>query len=302
MPLLPTQTTYRFRSAKGVLKMRAFAAFVGWLAVRLGFNVQSDGFTRAEEISGGVFVSRQRKGPRGGAGPTGEPGPPGASVPVEGERGGPGPDGPKGPNGTEKGPKGPKGPKGLDQVMMGALGPPGPAATIPGDPGDPGDPGPPGPNKGPPGPPGVPGTSLQGPPGPPGDKFAIMEVTLPTETVCVGLSAIESPEVIFECVRRFTFAHPRIRHEWHNLDPLFLGAIERDTLAIASVVPSQPVPVRVKIDGGSIIIDVDPQPRPLQVVVTVHAIRAGFKGHRWPVFTREQMERNRAFYAGAIEA
>ena len=336
MPLLPLQTSYRFRRSRGLLSMRAFASFVGWLSLRLGFNVQSDGFTRASEIGAGLFVSRMRKGPVGPAGatgpdgdpggngglepgPDGPPGPPGPPGPA-GERGDRGPKGPKGPKGTVKGPKGDRGPASTVTGPTGPIGPYGPSKGPPGPQGTPGSdragpPGPPGVS--PPGPPGADGTDGDigprgpqgehgidgptGPPGPDGDKFAIVEVMRPSSTACVGLTAIEAPDVIFESVHRFTLA-PKARHEWRNLDPLYLGAVERDTLTIAAVVPSRPVAVAAKLDAGSIIIDVEPQVLPLHVVVTIHAIRAGFKDHRWPRFTREQMERNTAFYSSAIAA
>lgn len=324
--------------------MRDLAAWLGWLSQRLGFQVQSAGFTRAEEIGGGLFVSRMRRGPRGPAGPPGEIGEPGSDGGlVPGPRGDPGPPGPPGPTG-ERGDRGPKGPKGAKGTVKGPKGDLGPASTVPGGPGPDG---PPGPNKGPPGPDGPPGldnvgpdgdpgdpgdpapagsdgtdgalgprgeTGVHGadgptgPPGPTGDKYAIVPVQLPSTTVnnrkppstsYVGLSAIEAPDVIFESVQRFTLPS-KTRHEWRNLDPLFLGAIERDTLQIAAVVPSRPVAITAKLDGGTVILDLEPQPLPLHVVVTIHAIRAGFKSHRWPHFTRAQMARNTAFYAAAI--
>jgi len=331
VPLVPVQPTYRFRRTRGLLRMRDLAAWLGWLSQRLGFQVQSDGFTRATEIGGGLFVSRMRRGPRGPAGPPGELGNPGGTGSlVPGPRGDPGPPGPPGPTGArgDRGPKGTKGPKG---TVKGPKGDPGPASTVPGDPGPTG---PPGPSKGPPGPAGPPGSDFvgpggdpgdpgdpgpngsngtdgalgprgptgphgadgpTGPPGPTGNKFAIVA----TAHGVVGLTAIEAPDVIFESVQRFTLP-PKTRHEWRDLDPLFLGAVERDTLQIAAVVPSRPVAITAKLEGGTLILDLEPQPLPLHVVVTVHAIRAGFKAQRWPEFTAAQMHRNRAFYSSAI--
>jgi hypothetical protein len=250
-------------------------------------------------------------GPRGDPGPPGPPGPTGA-------RGDRGPKGTKGPKGTVKGPKGDPGPASTVPGGPGPTGPPGPSkgppgpagppgsdfvgpGGAPGDPGDPGDPGPDGSNgtdgalgpRGPTGPHGADGPT--GPPGPTGNKFAIVA----TAHGDVGLTAIEAPDVIFESVQRFTLP-PKTRHEWRDLDPLFLGAVERDTLQIAAVVPSRPVAITAKLDAGTVILDLDPQLLPLQIAVTIHAIRTGFREHRWPEFTREQMARNTAFYASAL--
>lgn len=286
---------YRCPAQRGLLTGRIFADAAEWLAGRLTFKLDIGGATQVRGVGGGgIYIEANKPGPKGPAGPTGETGPPGASIDVAGERGAPGFPGLPGPAGT-KGPKGPKGPAGLDQVMMGALGPPGPAGTETGPPGPPGPTGPMGPNKGPPGNPGLPGMDFAGPPGPPGDKFAIVEA----DGRCLGLYAIEAPDVVFESVIRAT-VQPNTRITFLPLDPRYLGAVELDTLHIAGVVCARPVDHAAVLDGArGIDFAVQPQALPLHVVITVHAIRKGMRARRWQSFTVEQMAANNRFYAGA---
>lgn len=309
---------------------------IAWLSGRLTFKLGSPAFTGVRGVGGGGLMLRANKrGEPGDPGPPGPPGPPGGSISVAGERGDPGNPGFPGPMGTEEGPPGPKGPPGIDNVMVGIIGEPGDPGdpqSLPGPPGPEGPPGPPGP--GPPGPKGVAGTDLFGPPGPPGepvpgppgptgppgvpseepgirgedgppgypgdtgepgDKFAIVPVGAGR---CVGLYAVEAPDVIFESVIRIHL--PAMRsHHWVALHRHFVAAVETDTLRIVGVVCSRPVPVTAKLDCFAVVIKAPQQPHELQICVTVHGTRKGMKDRRWPVHTETEMRRNNQFYSQA---
>ncbi len=317
--------------AHGLLPAWLLNHFAGWLSLRLGYKINADAFTAVRDMPDGAsLLQAMLPGPQGDRGEAGELGLPGGSVAPRGRKGAPGYWGPAGPPGVitgppgPDGPKGPKGPLGLKGVkgVKGAQG----AAGEPGDPGDPG------PSKGPPGPQGIPGMDMAGPPGPdgapvpgpagpngsdgstgpmgpqgehgedgdpgdpgpPGDKFAIVEA----HGRCVGLYAMEAPDVLFESVLRFTLP-PLKRHHFVNLDAFFVDAVELETLRIAGVVCCLPVPVRAKLDGTAVIIDLTAQPHPAVFAITVQGVRKGFGQQRWPVFTTGQMTRNNHFYAEA---
>ena len=288
---------YRCPSQHGLLTGSTFAHAAQWLADRLSFKLDIVGASQVRGVGGGgVLITYGKRGPTGGDGPPGpggDPGTPGAGIDVVGDRGAPGDPGPPGPAGT-KGPKGTKGPAGINQTTPGPPGPAGPAGPA-GPLGPPGPPGPMGPNKGPPGNPGLPGMDFAGPPGPAGDKFAIVEA----DGRCLGLYAIEAPDVIFESVIRATI-QPDTRHVLLHLDPRYLGAVELDTLCISGVVCSRPVDHAAYVDGArGVDFAVQPQALPFDVVITVHAIRQGMRGRRWQSFTADQMVANNRFYAKA---
>lgn len=78
----------------------------------------------------------------------------------------------------------------------------------------------------------------------------------------------------------------------------YLGAVEPDSLRIASVVSSWPV--ITKLSGDELVIS--PMGRPselIQVSITLTASRRGFGLGRFPEFTAAQKARNDAFYAAA---
>lgn len=326
---------YRCPKQRGILDRDTFLHGVEWLSKRLQFKLDFYGGAGLRGVGGGgVQVKLSRPGPKGPPGPEGDPGPEGGSALTPGPPGPPGEDGLPGPAGP-KGPKGPVGPKGYDQIMMGSLGPDGTPSTTPGPKGPQGNPGPPGPSKGPPGPKGVKGTDLQGPPGPdgvpvpgpkgppgtdgangpqglqgehgddgptgpsgpPGDKFAIVEAG----ARCVGLYAIEAPDVLFESVMRATL-RPRTASYFLRLAPEYLGAVERGTLRIVSVVCSEAVPVSASLDDSGVVwLQMRAQPLELQICVTVQAVRRGMQGRRWQKFTAQQMQSNNLFYRKAWE-
>lgn len=325
---------YRPPTTSGLLTRPVLEHAVAWLAGRLTFSLGAPAFRDVRGVGGGgLRVTAHVRGGPGPDGPPGPPGPEGGSLVVPGERGDPGNPGFPGPTGTEPGPKGPKGPQGLDNVMVGVIGDPGDPGDAPAIPGPPGAEGPPGPSPGPPGPPGVPGTDITGSPGPPGspvpgppgppgvdrgpgppgpfgpegppgypgdtgdpgDKFAIVPLR---GGRCVGLYAVECPDVIFESVLRVTV--PAMRKEQVlYLAPHFIAAVEAETLRVVGFTRSLPVPVTVHLDCHSVRITLPPQTHELQVVVTVHGIRKGMRGRRWPVFTPNQMRRNNEFYRKA---
>lgn len=288
---------YRCPSQHGLLTGRTLAHAAQWLADRLSFKLDIVGASQVRGVGGGgVLITYGKRGPTGGdgpPGPDGDPGTPGAGIDVVGDRGAPGAPGPPGPAGT-KGPKGTKGPAGINQTTPGPPGPAGPVGPA-GPPGPPGPPGPMGPNKGPPGNPGLPGMDFAGPPGPAGDKFAIVEA----DGRCLGLYAIEAPDVIFESVIRATIP-ARTRHMVLDLDPRYLGAVEIDTVHIAGVVCALPVAIQARFyPWDTITLDMLPQNQEAAVCVTVQAIRQGMRGRRWQSFTADQMAANNRFYAKA---
>lgn len=331
---------YRCPRSHGLLTSWLLNHAAGWLALRLGYKLDSSAFTAVRDVPGGAtLVQAMSPGPPGPPGDPGDPGGPGGSYAPPGRKGAYGYDGDPGPAGVIKGPPGPQGEKG----PKGLKGPKGPKGFV-GFPGLPGDPGPPGPHKGPPGNPGPDGADIQGPPGPdgmpvpgdpgepgedgsegprgpvgehgddgdpgdpgePGDKFAIM----PARNRCVGLYAMEAPDVLFESVQRLTLP-PFTRHHFINLDPLFVGAVEADTLCISGVVRSLPMPVEVKLNAttahgeqrtANIVIDLPAQPHAISLCITVQGVRRGMRDRRWQSFTRHQLEANNRFYRTAWDS
>ena len=313
--------TYTLPRARGAVKMRDFARIAAWLALRFRFQLSSGGMVASREVAGGgLFMRRDRTGPKGPQGDLGElgdpgaPGPPGENLP--GERGGPGFPGSPGPTGP-MGDPGPKGPPGEDSTEPGPKGPKGPTGATPGPPGPAGNPGPAGVDEespegdvgppggvGPPGPPGPEGDwgflgpeGPGGPPGPPGDKTAILQLS---EGRNVGLMAIECRDVLFEDVIKVTL-EPRTNYLWVNLDPIFVATCDRGSIVVTSALPDMPAPglnVQFTSPGAhSLIIRLQPQLRSLRLVITVHGTRRGHANARARQWTVEQATRNEAFYA-----
>lgn len=258
-------------------------------------------------------------GPLGPPGPTGFPGDPAPPGP-----GPPGPPGPVGPMGDspqgDKGPKGnpgvsppgPPGPPGPNSGSMGPEGPPGtdavgnipgqPGANAPGPPGNPGTPGVPG-GPGQPGPKGPKGD--KGFPGPAGNKLAIVPVghNVPA-SVCVGFSVIESPRCLW--LDHLCVPVPRDRsHVRMEVDPRFLETLDqREAVEILSVHLQGRHQARL-IEGQSerrtavVELTVVPSKSSRLAVVTVAGIARSHSGRRFPEFTPEQMQSNKAFWASA---
>jgi len=283
---------YRIPSSKGLVRMRDFARMAAWLALRFGFELRSDGLQSARETSGGgLFMRRDRTGPRGAVGPSGPagpdgiPGPDGSNVP--GPRGPKGPPGAPGPEG-DPGEPSPPGPPGPDST---APGPKGPAGTEPGDPGPKGPVGIPGPagvdEDSPPGPPGMPGD--------PGDKTAILQLQ---DGRNVGLMAMECQDVVFEDVLRLY-----VPVGWASypaaVDPLFASVCEPGSIRITSALPSMPVAgLRVELQPDlQIKIRMPAQLREIRLVITLHGIRLGHAAARHSTWTPAQAAQNATFYA-----
>lgn len=337
---LPKGTNlYHFKRSRGPALVSDLMGFMEALGKVLPMSIGSPAMRTQRDIGGGVIYSPDipqgvgEPGPEGEEGGAGLPGAPGYGPPgPKGDAGavgspgppappGPGPPGPVGPVGdmgaSPQGPKGLKGPTGA--LTPGPIGPPGPAGP-PGPDGSPGPdaagnlPGPPGANApGPPGPPGdtgEPGNAgprgiqgergERGGPGDPGPKLAIVPVgAAGTHSVCVGFSVIESPRCLW--LDHIEIPVPRDRGQAEvPLDPRWLECLDAsESVEILSV----------HIDGrcqaellGSVVkLTVAPSCMPRVAVVTVAGIARGHKGKRFPEFTREQMERNAAFWASAID-
>lgn len=284
---------YRVPRSKGLVRMRDFARMAAWLAMRFGFELRSAGMQSARETSGGgLFMRRDRIGPRGPAGPSGEAGPDGTPGPdgsnVPGPRGEKGPPGGPGPEG-DPGEPSPPGPPGMDSTAPGPKGPPG---TEPGDPGPKGPVGIPGPagvdEDSPPGPPGLPGD--------PGDKTAILQLK---DGRNVGLMAMECQDVIFEDVLRLVVP---AGCAWYPaaVDPIFAAVCEPGSIRLTSALPSMPVAglsVELQQPDLQIKIRMPPQQREIRLVITLHGTRRGHAAARHRIWTPAQAAQNAAFYA-----
>lgn len=279
------------------------------------------------------------KGKRGPVGPFGPPGtPPEAGPPGppgdKGDKGPPGPPGPRGdpgPKGEQgiKGDKGDDGDEGDPSEVVGDPGPDGPIGSPnPGEPGDPGppgndglelqgDPGEPATEPGPPGPDGDngwPGSrgpngyqgeegdlGPEGPPGPDGDpsKTAILE----TSGGIIALHALEGEEALFKDV----ITLPVAAHGFGAVDlcPTLREVCEPGSFFVQfALVPgsSAHIGARIVSMAGRVWVEADVRPAPRQEIhatITVAGIRKGFSGAKLPIFTREQMAANNAFYAAA---
>lgn len=313
---------YRVPQSKGLVSMRDFARLAAWLALHFGFELRSDGLHSARETSGGgLFMRRNRSGPRGAtgatgpsgpAGPDGTPGPDGSNVPgprgpkgppggpgPEGDPGEPSPPGPPGPDSTAPGPKGPTGTEPGDPGPKGSVGLPGPAGVDEDSPqGEPGLPGP----QGPPGPPGPEGDwgatgpdGPAGPPGEPGEKTAILALR---DGRNVGLLAMECQDVIFEDVLHFCVPAGRSIFPV-AIDFLFAAVCEPGSIRITSALPSVPVTgLSVELQPDlQIKIRMPAQLREIRLVITMHGTRLGHAAARQRIWTPAQAAQNAAFYA-----
>lgn len=326
---------YHFRRARGPALVSDLVGFMEGLSQVLPMSIGSPEMRTQRDVGGGAIYSPDiplGMGEPGPEGPEGEAGLPGAAgVGPQGPKGdagetgengppappGPGPPGPPGPVGDmggsppgEKGLKGPAGPQ-----PAGPIGPPGPPGP-PGPEGPPGmdgagsTPGIPGNNMpGPPGPPGVPGEpgfpgfigpdglrGVRGPKGPQGPKLAIVPVG---DGVCVGFSVVESPRCLW-------LDHVEVRvpsdrgHVEAELDGRWLECLDaREAVKILQV--HFDGRCEAALAGGMVKLTVVPSRAPRTAVVTVGGIARGHAGKRFPEFSPEQMERNAAFWASAID-
>lgn len=138
-----------------------------------------------------------------------------------------------------------------------------------------------------PGPPGP-----QGIQGPAGDKYAIVI----TRNGPTGFMCVESTQTWFED----TFTVSGLRDKI-VIDPLFLDAVEHETLVVSSCAASEAVLYGAKIRGTGdatfVIIDRNYSLPPAETVtITIRGIRRGRLQKRLPLFTEEQRMDNLRYY------
>jgi hypothetical protein len=84
-----------------------------------------------------------------------------------------------------------------------------------------------------------------------------------------------------------------------NFAPEFLHVCEPDSIQAVGHTTSTPAIVGIVIEGGEIQLEFSNLlPVPKEVVVHLMGIRAGHKGKRFASKTREQSDRNLAFWGG----
>ena len=132
----------------------------------------------------------------------------------------------------------------------------------------------------------------QGSPGMPGMKMAIV----PCQSDFVALFCVESPEVRFEDVVRVPVTGPVTRTV---IDSRFIEVCEPGSIDVISVTTPLPALVGVAVEGPEIVVRVAGD-LPPYVVVTLSGIRSGNRNVRFPLKTRDQMQRNNAFWSTAV--
>jgi len=154
--------------------------------------------------------------------------------------------------------------------------------------------------QGPQGPEGPQGpTGPQGPEGPAGsdgDKYAIVKV----QDGWVGLSCTEQPSPVFADILAVHIPAGEMQATT-RLDPRFYEVCEPDTIRVTGLVPNQPILLGAEILNDELTLTrpwLGSYP-PVVVNVTVSGIRRGRAGQRFPKFTKEQAERNAAFWSSA---
>ena len=297
---LPTRKNlYHFRGKPGLAGVAEFLDAMRSFSQVLPFDVRSPELHNTRETTGGYLTASIDTG-IGDPGPDGPPGP-------EGATGSPG-YGPEGPTG-DAGPPGPPGPPA--PAGPGPTGPPGPSGPmgriIDGNPGPNGVAGPNGPD----GPPGYPGLNSgamggEGPPGmdavglipgPPGAKLAIVKS-------CgqhVAFHVAESPRCLWLDHLQVEIPAHRCRIEV-PLDATWLECLdEREGVEILSL-HVQGGGVAAQVQGTSLVISSALDAKKKRTAqITVAGIARDHAGVRFPQFTREQFERNQAFWASAFD-
>ena len=132
----------------------------------------------------------------------------------------------------------------------------------------------------------------QGSPGMPGMKMAIV----PCQNDFVALFCVESPEVRFEDVVRVLVTGPVTRTA---IDPRFIEVCEPGSIDVISVTSPLPALVGAAVEGTEIVVRVAGD-LPPHVIVTLSGIRSGSCNIRFPQKTRDQMQRNNAFWSNAV--
>jgi hypothetical protein len=126
----------------------------------------------------------------------------------------------------------------------------------------------------------------------PGMKMAIV----PCQSDFVALFCVESPDVRFEDVVRVPVTGPVTRAV---IDPRFIEVCEPGSIDVISVTSPLPALLGAAVDGSDIVVRVAGD-LPSYVVVTLSGIRSGSRHIRFPLKTRDQMQRNNAFWSSAV--
>jgi hypothetical protein len=165
------------------------------------------------------------------------------------------------------------------QIPQGAQGPPGPQ-------------GPPG-SQGPQG-----GDGPQGSTGPQGGKNAIVPIQLPGgDMQYLGLYCTEMPSAMFMDIVPIRVTGYQTEA---MMDPRFIAACEPGSIRAVSAVPVEPTQVGAQVAGEYAVIKVPGFQRCPEVTVMVAGQRAGMR-ERFPSFSKEQMDRNNAFWDSATK-
>lgn len=235
-------------------------------------------------------------GPQGIAGYTGAAG-------HQGGMGYPGLEGPKGPQGPQ-GPHGAIGEQGAPCCIYYE----GPCAPDPschthwllwghdgptGIQGPRGYPGPTG-DKGPAGGAGPKGPS--GPTGPQGPDGCKDCVVLRVDSRYLALFCAESPYVLFEDLLDAYLPRGETCVTV-PIDPSFVAVCEDSTICVTSSIPDRPVAVSGYVSGSTLTLIRAGDLEPLAVSVLLTGVRKGFRGVRFPEYTRKQMLRNQLFWS-----
>lgn len=222
------------------------------------------------------------QGPTGGRGPVGPAGYIGATGP-RGFSGTNGANGPRGPTGYTgyQGPNGATGPQGPDgpRPLVGYTGSRG--------------------LQGPTGPKGRHGTD--GPKGPTGDtgpKSAIVPYNDGKTTRYLAMYCTEMPEVWLEDTMQILVTR---QQQEFAVDPTFADVCTPGTLVISGIAVDWPIAIGASVSGRTLRIRLAHAPPSVGVSVAlrISGIRLGFSG-RFTRHTREQAERNNAFWARAF--
>ena len=86
-----------------------------------------------------------------------------------------------------------------------------------------------------------------------------------------------------------------------TIDPIFIQTCEVDSVVVSSVVPSKPCLLGAIVEGDKIILTANAEiTDDIKVTIRVSGVRKGRKDTRFPVFTKEQMKANNAFWSSSI--
>jgi len=232
-------------------------------------------------------------GATGPQGPQGYPGPPGFPG-IGGPKGYPGGAGPQGPPGADAygsagpvGPIGPTGPKGYQGITYTGSGPQGPEGPS----GDPGNP--------------AVGTPSNGGKGYKGKNATIEDC--PDKNIILrlagdyrSLACIEMPEVYFEDVFETQFATGQAQVTV-TVDPDFLAVCHADTLKVVALYNAAAVPLGAQVFADRVQLQRRETQQPLHVRGLVAGLRGDVPRQRWPECSREEWQRNWAFWRSAVQ-